>query len=548
MAGLSQYGEQALRFQAPWEELHSKVRGSYGAVFEVTCSHLAEPTFNPAAEAFKNFDQDTSNTLLGSLNLDAEDEPRRGASRANSVRFDESALHGHLGQVSRSSSEFFPVRTGSGMGSHPMTERSSSHKSEGRQSSAGQSTYSARLNSLVVDPRPTGISVPQGPPPGLLLLGPLPSVIRCWLSENFSNESLLYAAVCTGSYKSVISSALVRRLNLERDITESSEGRKVSIQVFLPEATIQQSSLRYSSPAPQVPSINADFMVQEMIDDMDTIQIVLGSDVLRAKSADVIFSQEKLLLLDEDRNRLSVPLVRPENSRSFQSLLTTSALLPISQPQPNVLKDSGKEAPTATNSETQAHKISEERRDATATASASRNPAGVSNAPDSRSVVSFGPDTTGSVKHSDRNGIPGDSNAPNGKAGEPAGKSEGSGLWGSWRRDSGQSQRPDSSFSSVASANGYQKPGRGRGMKVLRPSRTVSAKQSSDTHSTSYGAASLSWHENISPHGASHEEAESLSHTKSDSSEKSPAPQSAGKPRNANPVGGASAFGWLNPA
>ena len=46
---------------------------------------ISEQAFNPAAEAFKSFDQDQSANLLGSLHLESEEEPRRGASRAKSL-------------------------------------------------------------------------------------------------------------------------------------------------------------------------------------------------------------------------------------------------------------------------------------------------------------------------------------------------------------------------------------------------------------------------------------------------------------------------------
>lgn len=133
-------------------------------------SYTIEQGYNPAAEAFKNFDQESS-TMLGSLHLDTDDEPRRGASRANSVRFDESAMHGHFGQGSRSSTEAFPTRTGSAFGSHPMTERSSSHRSDGRQSS----THSARASSFGFEHRPLSATVPplcsNGSSSGLVHLG-----------------------------------------------------------------------------------------------------------------------------------------------------------------------------------------------------------------------------------------------------------------------------------------------------------------------------------------------------------------------------------------
>src|SRR5690606_2091765 len=99
--------------------------------------------------------------------LENDEEPRRGASRANSVRFDESAIHGYYGQINRSSSEL-PLRTGSGMGSHPLTERSSSHRSDGRQSSSGHSHHSARTYSMGLDTARLVRSGSGSPPPATM--------------------------------------------------------------------------------------------------------------------------------------------------------------------------------------------------------------------------------------------------------------------------------------------------------------------------------------------------------------------------------------------
>jgi ubiquitin carboxyl-terminal hydrolase 4/11/15 len=84
----------------------------------------------PTAEKFSSFD-DQSSALINDLYLDADEEPRRlgATSRANSVRFDETANHGHW---SRPSMDFI-TRSGSGMGGHAMSERSYSHKSLGGQ-------------------------------------------------------------------------------------------------------------------------------------------------------------------------------------------------------------------------------------------------------------------------------------------------------------------------------------------------------------------------------------------------------------------------------
>ena len=111
-------------------------------------------------------------------------------SRANRVRFDESAIHGYYGQ-NRSSSEL-PLRTGSGMDSHTLTEGSLSHRSDGRLSSSGHSHHSARTNSLGLEgskliPSASGSPSNITALPGLFLLGPLPCIIRCWLTTSFSN-------------------------------------------------------------------------------------------------------------------------------------------------------------------------------------------------------------------------------------------------------------------------------------------------------------------------------------------------------------------------
>src|ERR1700722_7423355 len=81
---------------------------------------------------------------MTSLSLDNQEESRRAAaSRANSVRFDESA-NNHYGASSRQSVDL-PTRTGSGIGGHPLSERSLSHRSDGKSSSAG---FGQRNNSF----------------------------------------------------------------------------------------------------------------------------------------------------------------------------------------------------------------------------------------------------------------------------------------------------------------------------------------------------------------------------------------------------------------
>lgn len=499
--------------------------------------------------------------------MDTEDEPRRGASRANSVRFDESALHGHFGHGSRSSSDFFPLRTGSGLGGHAMTERSSSHKSDGRQSAMSQSNHSARLNSLGFEGRNSALGTPTsiGPPPGLFHLGPLPSIIRCWLDENFTNDSLLYAAICTGSYKSVLASRLVHRLGLDSQLEDRQGESKLKIQVYLPEATIQHSSTRSGSPAPQLPSITVDFFIQDIPDDSESIQIFIGSDILRAKSADIQFSQDRLTMFDDDRNKLAIPLVRPENTAMFQSLVTVNN--PVNNPVHTTGPPHTDYLSTAETSgllgrseqelenrnglskrpvqPTEMKALQPFRRAYSPLGAATRQP----------SVIGEG--RTLNTTHEDRQivQLPATEIPTNGPASVTEGttpdtpsRTETGNMWGSWRRDSTQPARPESSFSSVASNIGYQRAGRGRGMKVLKPSRSGTSSRSTSTAQAPTGFDSApgrssensKTNENAGPHGPE------PSRGSFSSEAKSPLQPATNKTRSANPVGGASAFGWLN--
>ncbi len=524
-------------------------------------AHVAlDPGYNPAAEAFKNFDADQSN-LMGSLHLDADDEPRRGASRANSVRFDESALHGHFGAGSRSSTDFLPMRTGSAFGSHPMTERSSSHKSEGRQSS----THSARASSFGLETRPLSATVPPfvplGPPPGLFILGPVPSIIRCWLATDFSTSSLLYAAVCTGSYKSTVDINLISRLGYEDQISLDRNGqRTIKLPVYLPEATIQTASSRSSSPAPTLPTLTTTFSVQDACHQGESIQILLGCDVLRTRNGDIHFSLDRLTLFDDERNKLSVPLVRPENAALFQSLQTSTAT------------DSSLES-SATDSFTKASGASETNGKAKVTDQenlygASEQPTaepreqGQSNsmpppATSSPSVIGEGKKTAtdggggggeSSLSVKSNSELRDSESLTNGTSPDTPTKTESSSIWGSWRRDSTQGTRPDTSTSNPTSSSGYQRAGRGRGMKVLRPTRVTTSRSTSSQQPVGFDAAPSRFGD-IGKSRANDENQSPASATDrgsfSGDANKPPLQSLASKPRSSNPVGGASAFGWL---
>ena len=495
--------------------------------------------------------------MLGSLHLDTDDEPRRGASRANSVRFDESAMQGHFGQASRSSADFLPQRTGSAFGSHPMTERSSSHRSEGRQSS----THSARASSFGFESRPLSATVapfvPLGPPPGLFILGPVPSIIRCWLDTNFSNESLLYAVVCTGSYKSTVDFGLISRLGYQDQITTDRDGQRIiKLPVYLPEATIQQSSARSISPAPTLPTLTTTFVVPDTQCKEDAIQIFIGCDVLRTRNADIHFSLDRVTLFDDDRNKLSVPLVRPENAVLFQNLQTYAGdnfLESSVADEPGHVREFAKsngkaKGPKPKLSANHPDDEPEESKPQSATGlmgPSARSSPSVIGEGRKTPVVSNNSDVTASPKASAD--LQESESLANGTTTSTPSRTESGNVWGpssgAWRRESTTGTRTDSATTPTTS--GYQRPGRGRGMKVLKPLRASAPRTNSAQQPVGFDAAPSRFGDTSRP-GGNDENQRIDTERRSFSSD--PKPLSGSKPRTSNPVGGASAFPWLNAA
>ncbi|CAK7223501.1 hypothetical protein SEUCBS140593_005257 [Sporothrix eucalyptigena] len=284
----------------------------------------------------ENFDLDEQSQTLGSLHLEPDDEPIRraaAASRANSVRFDESA---NLAQSGRSFGDIGPFRPGSSL----MMERSLSHKSDGRHSSAGHSVHSVhsvasgRGSSIALDTnfmtggheQDSPIDVPE-PPPVFFVLGSVPAIIRCWLTKDFANNTLLYAAVCTGAQKSTIDISLVKELGLGDLIyREVDSSFKIHLQTYLAEAIPATKS---ADPVPQIPflAINFEIVGTDHVAEHDGnkgIRIFIGSDALRAHSADILFSRNLLSVYSSEREKLSVPFVRPENDALFKNLCTVS--------------------------------------------------------------------------------------------------------------------------------------------------------------------------------------------------------------------------------
>ncbi|KAI1417624.1 hypothetical protein F5Y13DRAFT_60507 [Hypoxylon sp. FL1857] len=550
------------------------------------------PLQMPPSEMFDDFEEQ-GQSLLGSLHLDAEDEPaRRGAaSRANSVRFDESALQGSSwAQNGRHSGDFGPIRPGSGLGNHNMMERSLSHKSDGRHSSAGHSVHSihshhsiasGRGSSLGLDTTftPGGhdddspIGIPE-PPPSLFVLGSVPSIIRCWLTPNFAHDTLLYADICTGSQKSVVEFSLIKELDLVGDIHRDLDGvHRIRLPVYLTEATVSQPSSRGMSPAPQMPSLACTFEVvgmeqPENAEAKKAIRIFIGSEALREHSADVLFSQNRMTLYGSEREKLSVPFVRPEDNGVFKHIRTL-AVYPEkpklnATARPFVFGESKPQTPASTQSDkAQAKELRDE--DETRTlASPSSEQASQPAATTGASSVSES--CGGSEKQFKEASTPessvkgtqvqsSDASSENVRRASAAGS-----IWSSWRHGSsvnGNEQKE------IAPLSGYQPAGRGsRNMKVLKPMKSASSSSSART-GASYEPAPLP-RNSSEPRRKSQVGADSASSgstglrweskrsvTMSSESKPSTATRetrsASGTPRtSANPIGGASAFSWMN--
>ncbi|TVY15490.1 hypothetical protein LARI1_G003599, partial [Lachnellula arida] len=536
------------------------------------------PIQNPSTDVFDDFDDEQGQNILGSLPLEADEEPvRRGASRANSVRFDISAIQGsNWAQGSSNSGEFGPVRPGSGFGSHPMMERSLSHKSDGRHSSAGHSVHSmhsvpsGRTSSLGLDTNfiigdhddDSPLDIPD-PPPGLFVLGSVPAIIRCWLTTNFSHSALLYADICTGSQRSVLDFSLVKELALLDQIQKDSTGRHtIRLPIYLPEAIITYPSSRSNSPAPQLPTLTVDFEIVGLAqrnnsDRKKSIRVFVGSDILRSHNADILFSQNLMTLYGDDRNKLSVPFVRPEDEAIFKNLCTANI-----PPERNELK-----ATAASFTPTESKPKIEVAHDTLSSALSNkiqplnpsqRDPLSASTVeprspftPISRSE-SNAPDQAPSVKA--------ESSAPPSNVSdsekshrtesaatelEPRGSSDSNrretapSIWGSWRQ--GSINGTDNS-KEAETTSGYQRATRGgRSMKVLKPS-------SKSTSLTTAPTRSISRTPYEPPAPSELRRKSQVDNVPLRWESKRVVSEHIPKvPRSENPVGGASAFAWMNP-
>lgn len=545
------------------------------------------PLHHPPSEQFKDFDDESTN-LIGSLHLDAEEEPRRmgATSRANSVRFDESANQGHWSHASRSSLDLMP-RSASSLGGLPMNERTSSHKSDGRASSVHsvRSAASGRASSLNLDTA-YGLGDPNRSPidtpslaPGLLILGSVPSIIRCWMNTDFKHNSLLYAAISSASHKSHVDLRLLRKLGFENRVLSSPSGGKIiELPVYLPEAVPHPTSSRSSSPAPQVPTLTVEFNVVNYgpePSETRSIQIFIGSDVLRTHNADIMFSSNSMTLYDDDQCKLSIPLVRPENEATFNTLYTSGEAFPAVAASDN-LDDTPVQHHSLLNGLGQrSEHVSETAKAASAASPSSgkyrppgviaaesrassprlsENDAAMEGSESDRATVSSRPAlsmSTARVGNSETTEADSTQSTP--AQSSPA-------IWSNWRRDTpSQNTQFDWSGSSgkKQEMSSYQR--RDTGIKVLKPMKTTTRAASSSMASPSPADGKSRFFDEGKRRsgmdvGAGEEKRKtvpSLSRKSSSAKENQQAPgagtETVTKTRT-NPVGGASAFSWLNSA
>lgn len=225
-----------------------------------------------------------------------------------------------------------------------MMERSLSHKSDGRHSSAGHSVHShhslasGRASSLGLDTNfatgdddSSSFEMPE-PPVSLYVLGTVPSIVRCWLTTHYTHDTLLYADICTGSQKSTVDYSLIKELELVDDLERDVDGiLRARLNVYLAEAVVTQHNARARAPVGSVPSVTVSFEVTGVdqpgqMGERKAIRIYIGSDALRTYSADVLFSRNKMILFGNERDRLQVPFVRPEDDSTFRHICTANMI------------------------------------------------------------------------------------------------------------------------------------------------------------------------------------------------------------------------------
>jgi hypothetical protein len=395
----------------------------------------------------------------------------------------------------------------------------------------------------------------------------------------------LYAVICTGSQNSHIDIGLVKELGLINHLQKNISGNDcIRLPVYLPEALITQPTSRTTSPAPQLPTLTASFNVfgasqRPNTETKRTIRIFIGSDALRAYSADILFSQNVMTLYGDDRNRLSVPFVRPEDEAIFKNLRTAviapelKATAHPFTPTEQKPKEIGS-VNVSSEVPVESIKVQTDQLPSNCTTPASfvkttggvlvdsgsqKHAAakGAKNSTANDLVLSTEPDDSrgGDITYDadSRQELTNEHVADSSPTESERHISSGS-IWGTWRAG-GLSTNDSDSNGEYISTSGYQRPSRGgRSMKVLKPSKTSQRGRSSSAART--GASYEPPFQRVSGEtrrksqaGASDSNVPLRWEVKRTASDEKtikdprPIPNIS---RLSNPIGGASAFAWMN--
>ena len=470
-------------------------------------------------------------------------------------------------------------------------ERSLSHKSDGRHSSAGHSVHShhsvpsGRASSLGVDTNypvddddDDSFEMP-GPPVSFYVLGTVPSIVRCWLTQDYAHGTLLYADICTGAQRSTVDYTLVQDLDLEDKMHRDADGvYRIRLNVYFAEAMITQHSGRSSASEGYVPSITVPFEVSGMMEqsassnERKLIRIFVGSDALRAHSADILFSSNTMILYGDGHERLRVPFVRPEDDTIFRHICTGHVFPEKPKLNANaapfvfgeVNKVAAQETAIETNQNADEEETDEVEADLGHGNLLHQDEPPQSSKPNASYPVS---ETGPKVDDSIRVGVESEAGTHKGGSSlssDTSRRESSTGIWGSWRQASGSG--PDRE---IGLLSGYQPAARsGRNMKVLKPQKSsstsakmgalyeppplprsaVDGRRKSQIGSTGDGG----------PNGGSRWDRKRAVSAGVDAkplqvAQQTPPNSREGRgagatlPRSANPVGGASAFSWMTP-
>ncbi|TGZ76686.1 hypothetical protein EX30DRAFT_375287 [Ascodesmis nigricans] len=334
---LNQQGERLNRLERRHDDRDTRIRSLWStpSPFPAPLSTFGTQQPNSSADhqaAFGTFD-DQQNIISG-LHLEDVDVPRRGASRANSVRFDDSATTNHWIHDSPGPSDYFGHRSSNSVGGYPI-ERSSSHKSDqrsdGRQSSMrsfdGEVSFepengNSRPPTRGSDMLDSCLHRPSAPP-----IIPAPAIIRCVLSTASAFNPLVYAVVCTGSARSSIESSLVTRLGLQDRVEHNPErGTRVQLTLLFGEAIVIHNGRQTAPTRPARLTVEFSVLTQRAGKCReDGIGIFIGSDIMAAHMGDVLFSQNRLVLHVDDGRKVYIPFIRPEAEDTFSDIMTIHA-------------------------------------------------------------------------------------------------------------------------------------------------------------------------------------------------------------------------------